>query len=324
LRSEPPKNVILLVGDGMGFEQTKAAGMYARGSPGTLLFEAFPYRAEMTTYSADSPVTDSAAAATAVATGRKVENGVISQAHPGEGGELETLLEYFKERGRSTGLVTTTDMAHATPAAFGAHVSSRDDTSGIVGDYLARTRPNVLFGGGIGEMPAKLAEEADYTVVTDRDSMRNLPPEAGTFICGRFGDDHLPYEHDGLWELPHLSEMTATALDLLSGNPEGRSVLETIEFSNTVRVALDWARRRPDTLILVTADHETGGLKVLRNNGRGNLPTVSWSTEGHTEVSVPVYALGAGASSVYGTMDNTDLFDVTTRCEAHPTESGTG
>ena len=328
--SGAPKNVVLLIGDGMGFEQVKAAGMYAHGAPGTLPFEAFPHRAEMTTHSADSPVTDSAAAATALATGRKVNNGVVSVAHPGGGGELKTLLEHFGDRGLGTGLVTTADVTHATPAAFGAHRPGRNDLSGIFADYLTVTRPNVLFGGaGDGIPPAPVAE-AGYALVTDRAGMQALDPEAGAMVCGRFGEGHLPYEYDGFGPLPRLSEMTTSALSMLGSGREGfflmveggridhaghvndigRNVLETVGFSNAVRVVTDWARGRSDTLVLVTADHETGGLGVLRNNGRGGFPTVSWSTTGHTEARVPVYAWGVNARSVFGVMDNTDLFGV--------------
>ncbi|MFQ6035677.1 MAG: alkaline phosphatase, partial [Sedimentisphaerales bacterium] len=122
-----PKNVIFFIGDGMGFEQVKAAGMYAHGQAGTLSFELFPYNGQLTTYAANSPITDSAAAGTALATGVKVNNRVISMAYPGDGSELETLLEYFKARGKSTGLVTTTTMTHATPACFGAHEPARSN-----------------------------------------------------------------------------------------------------------------------------------------------------------------------------------------------------
>jgi alkaline phosphatase len=331
--SSVPMNVVLLIGDGMGFEQVKAGGMYAHGAPGTLPFEAFPHRAEMTTHSADSPVTDSAAAATALATGRKVNNGGVSVAHPGGGDELKTLLEHFGDRGRGTGLVTTADVTHATPAAFGAHRPSRHDLSGIFADYLNVTRPNVLFGGaGDGIPPASVAE-AGYALVTDRAGMQALDPEAGAMVCGRFGDDHLPYEYDGLDPLPRLSEMTMSALSMLGSGTEGfflmveggridhaghdndigRNVRETVGFSNAVRVVADWAQGRSDTLILVTADHETGGLSVLQNNGRGGSPTVSWSTTGHTEACVPVYAWGVNARSVSGVMDNTDLFGICTR-----------
>jgi alkaline phosphatase len=108
----PIRNVILCIGDGMGPEQVKAARCYAGTN---LFFEEFPYQTNMTTWSANSTVTDSAAAATAMATGIKVDNGVISLQLPGNGSETETLLEYFKERDKATGLVATSYITHATP-----------------------------------------------------------------------------------------------------------------------------------------------------------------------------------------------------------------
>ncbi len=328
--ADSPRNVIFFIGDGMGFEQVAAAGMYHAGSPGTLSFEAFPCCAEMTTRSANLPVTDSAASATAMATGHKVNNGIISVALPGDGTELQTLLEIFRDQGKSTGLVTTTYMTHATPASFGAHEPSRNNLTEIAGDYLYQTSPNVLFGGGGNGMSAPAAVAAGYTVVTDRSGMQALDTESVTMVSGQFGVGHMPYEYDGLGSLPHLSEMTATALEILDNDPDGfflmveggridsaghandvqRNVLETIEFANAVTTAIGWASARADTLILVTADHETGGLTVLQNNGMGVLPTVSWLTTGHTGATVPVYAWGYNAALVAGSMDNTDMFDV--------------
>ena len=116
-----PQNVIFFIGDGMGPEQVRAAN-YFNGGP--LSFESFAHQGLLTTYAANNSVTDSAAAATALATGCKVDNGVISQARPTNsdypvyGSELETLLEHFQARGKSTGLVTTTYLTHATPATF--------------------------------------------------------------------------------------------------------------------------------------------------------------------------------------------------------------
>jgi alkaline phosphatase len=334
MRKKPtsPTNVIFCIGDGMGFEKVKAAGIYIHGEAGTLSFEAFPYQAEMTTYSANSSTTDSAAAATAMATGFKVNNGVISTALPGDGRELYTLLEGFKDQGKSTGLVTTTFITHATPAAFGAHEPQRGNLAEIAGDYLNQTCPNVLLGGGGNGMSETAAEAAGYTVVTDRNSLLSLDTETVTRVSGQFGDTNLPYEFDGLGALPHLSEMATTALDILTKDPNGfflmieggridhaghsndiqRNVFETIEFSKTVQVAFDWAKGRSDTLIIVTADHETGGLKVLENNGHGNFPTVSWSTGGHTTTNVPLYSWGVNAERISGVMDNTDLVDVVT------------
>ena len=324
------RNVIFCIGDGMGFEKVKAAGMYAHGEAGTLSFEAFPHQGEVKTHSADSPMTDSAAAATALATGFKVNNGVLSTALPGDGRELYTLLEHSRDQRKSTGLVSTTFITHATPAAFGAHNPERSNLVEIAGDYLNYTRPNVLLGGGGNGMSVDAAEAANYTIVTDRQELLTLDTENLSLVSGQFGDTNLPYEYDGLGDLPHLSEMAATALDILARNPAGfflmieggridhaghsndieRNVCETIEFSKTLRVVMDWSQGRNDTLIIVTADHETGGLQVLENNGAGNFPTVSWSTEGHTSTNVPVYSWGPNARQIDGVMDNTDLFNV--------------
>lgn len=327
-----PKNVILFIGDGMGFEQVKAAGMYANGMEGTLSFEAFPQSAGMQTYSADSAVTDSAAAATAMATGFKVNNLVVSMAFPGDGRELETLLEFFQGRNKSTGLVTTSFMTDATPAAFGAHEPTRSIFSEIALDYLNQTRPDILFGGGANGMSAESAQQAGYSVVTDKAGMLSLDTHAVAKVSGQFGNSAFPYEYDGVGPLPHLSDMTSEALAILENDPDGfflmvegglidhaghandivRNVFETVELAEAVDIAMVWAAGRTDTLILATADHETGGLVVVQNNGQGNVPTVSWSTASHTNANVPLYAWGVNAGLVEGQMNNTDIFHVAT------------
>ncbi|MBT3274560.1 MAG: alkaline phosphatase [Spirochaetales bacterium] len=327
--TENPKNIILFIGDGMGPEQVKAAGYFANGAAGTLSFESLPYQGEVTTASATLGVTDSAAAATAMATGTKVYNGVISQRTPGDGGSLETLLELAKGRGLGTGLVTTTYMTHATPAAFGAHTASRSNLDEIAADYLTGSMPDVLLGGGANSMTPSAALLAGYAVVG---TAAELISHSATLmpLSGQFGDTNLPYEYDGLGNLPHLTEMVTKALDMLSGFTDGfflmaeggkidhaghindlaRNIYETIEFSNAVEVAVTWAESHPDTVIVVTADHETGGLTVIENNGIGVLPTVTWSTGGHTGVNVPVYASGPGGENFVGVVDNTDVYHI--------------
>ncbi|HAK95079.1 MAG TPA: hypothetical protein DCM87_08780, partial [Planctomycetes bacterium] len=183
--SAAPKNIILLIGDGMGPEQVKAAGMYATGIAGSLDFEGLPFKGVVTTYSANNAVTDSAAAGTAIATGVKVNNYVISMASPGDGSELQTLLEYFRDRGKMTGLVTTTYATHATPAAFGAHEPDRNNTANIAGDYLTQTRPNVLLGGGGNGLTPENAQAAGYTVVTDRTGLLGIETETATYVSGQ-------------------------------------------------------------------------------------------------------------------------------------------
>ena len=323
------KHVILFIGDGMGFEQVEAAGMVATGRPGTLSFESFPFRGSVHTGNADGEVTDSAAAATAMSTGIKVGDGVISMALPGNGAPLETALERFKASGKSTGLVTTTIITHATPAAFGAHEPSRHNYSGIAEDYLNDSRPNVLLGGA-EPLTADAAAAAGYTVVMDRDGLQALDPEVEVLVSGQFGRGDMPYEADGLGGLPPLSEMTLAALRILENDPDGfflmveggridhachandieRVIGEMIEFSRAVAIAAEWSDNHPDTLLIVTADHETGGMEVLANNGAGNLPSVSWGTTGHTSDPVPVFAWGVDPASVPDVIENTYIFDL--------------
>lgn len=331
---QPPQNVVLLIGDGMGPQHVDAARMFLGGD---IVFDDFPHQGEATTFAANTAITDSAAAATAMATGRKVNKGVISTALPGDQSELTTSLEVLRDLGKATGLVTTATITHATPAAFGAHNKSRTDTVDIAADLLGQTRPNVLLGGR-GGLSRQAAQAAGYTVVEDRAGLLALDTGSQTFVSGQFGASHLPYEYDGLGDLPHLSEMTAVALDLLDDDPDGfflmveggridhaahvndiqRNVRETVELANTVEVVLDWAAGRADTLVLVTADHETGGMTVTADNGPGVAPDVTWSTTGHTGVNVPLLAWGAKAEYVTGVMDNSDVFSLTAEGVVQP------
>jgi len=267
-----------------------------------------------------------------MATGYKVYTGVVSQMIPGDGHELLTVLEYFKGLGYRTGLVTTTYITHATPACFGAHEDSRNNTDGIANDYLTQTLPNILFGGGANGMSVTSATAAGYEVATTCAELDAIDPDAATRVSAQFGSSHLPYEYEGYGTECHLDEMTAWALDQLEEDPDGlflmveggridhachsnlleHTIFETIAFHETVQVVLDWAAGRTDTLVVVTSDHETGGLTVLANNGQGEWPTVSWSSTGHTGVNVPIYAWGENADLVSGVLDNTEVFDVLT------------
>lgn len=343
-RADIPKNVILMIGDGMGFEHVEAAHYYHAG---LLSFEEFAYQGQVTTHTANSSSVgypDSAATATAMATGRKVDNGVISVETPGSGLPLTTLLEIFQAHGKATGLVTNTPMTHATPAAFAAHQASRDSYGDIADDMVA-AKPNVLFGSVTQDnagMSAGKAASAGYTVVTSKAQLDALDKTSVDYVAGQFGVEQLPYEYDGTFDdLPHLSQMTSVALGILQNDPDGfflmvegglidwaahasglsdksdplrlqRTVGETLEFGESVQAVLDWAGTRDDTLLLVTADHETGGLTFsVGSDANGNeVVNESWSTTGHTNANVPIYAWGANAHLVGGVMDNTDIFRV--------------
>lgn len=343
-----PQNVILMIGDGMGFAAVEAARLYHGGA---FAFEAAPHQAQMTTDSftttTNGAPTDSAASATAMSTGQKVHNTVVSVALPGDLSELETLGEHFKDRDKSVGLVTTSYLTDATPAAMAAHALIRIQTGLIADDYLNQTRPEVLLGGGGNGLDAALGAAAGYTVVTDRAGLQGLGASPGGPVLGVFGergDAGMGYEWDHAQgtdvaydTVPFLHEMTASALSLLEGDADGfflmieqenidfagheegqgidrigRSVFATLEFDRAVQEVLAWMAGRDDTLLIVTADHETGGLEVLADNGQGVLPTVSWSTSDHTRQNVPVYAWGPNAALVDGVIDNTDIRRIAT------------
>ncbi|HNY28834.1 MAG TPA: alkaline phosphatase [Candidatus Sumerlaeota bacterium] len=339
----PPHNVIFFIGDGMGPEQVRAARLY---NGGALSFEDFPNRGCARTYSANNSVTDSAAAGTALATGVKVNNGVVGMRIPGARQDILNMVEWSKIWGKSTGIVTSSYMTDATPAAFGAHAADRSHYIDIARDFLQQSRPNVLLGGGGNFAEFVDPTLAGYAIVRDRTELKAFTPQTPDFfLSGEFGDagDGVPYEYKGekaYEKLPHLSEMTAKALDLLDDDPDGfflmvegakvdkachgnqieRAVCEAVELSKAVQVAKKWAAGRSDTLIVVTADHETGGLKIVKDNGAGQFPTVTWSTKGHTKTNVNVYAWGEGAEQISKTINNIDFFGIVT---GHSLPAGT-
>jgi alkaline phosphatase len=339
LASAAPRNVILMIGDGMGFEGVKAASLFSQGSEKTLGFQSLPHQAEVVTEPLAGAFIDSAAAGTAMATGQKVNNGVVSVALPGDGGDLPTVLEQFRDQCKKTGLVTTTEITHATPAVFGAHTKNRENNAEIARDYMTQTKPNVLLGGGHEDFPTALAAQTGYTVVTNRDGLSGLDPHSSNYILGSFGVGGMAYEHDFIvgrsdfYEtLPHLSEMTSAALNILGTGESGfflmveggridhaehgknieRTVFETLEFSKSVDIVLQWMVTHPDTLLVVTSDHETGGITVVSSRGTGEMPEVTWATSDHTQVPVPAYATGKNAELVTGTLDNADIYRILT------------
>ena len=294
-----PDNIILFIGDGMGFEQLHAASLYETGHETGLFIHSLAVATNVTTYSASSAITDSAAGATAIATGQKVDNGVISVALPGDGRDLKTILEMMQADGKAVGLVTTTQLTHATPAAFAAHVETRADYDGIARDYLNGARPDVLFGGGGYGLTASAAEAAGYSVATTHTELETLVTGGHTRIAALFGDGHIPYVYDGRdADQPTLLEMTLSAIETLSRDPDGyflmveagridhashlndlaRMIPEVLELDEVVEAVVGDAQSMTGTVVAVTADHETGGLSVVQLNGVGVLPDVIWST----------------------------------------------
>lgn len=319
------RNVILCIGDGMGPRHIQAARTFL-GAP--LSFEGWAATATVTTLSANSGITDSAAAATAMATGQKVNNGVISRRIPGDGTPLRTMLELFKMQKKTVALVTTSFLTDATPAAFGAHAGKRNQGQDIVCDYFTQSRPDILMGGGGRGCTVAEAQAGGYTVVTTRQALLDLKWDTGMHVAALFGDGPVPfiYAHNAV--LPQLTVMTERAMKWIGNSPSGFFLMveagridhashqgdiknmigELLEFNRSVALIDAWASTRSDTLVIVTADHETGGLELIAEKGVGQLPAVQWTTTHHTGRNVGLWAKGPGSEAFKGVLDNTDIF----------------
>lgn len=336
------KSVILLIGDGMGFEHLNAASLYAHGEEGQLFMQTAPYQHVVSTGNVEDRVTDSAASATAMATGQRVENRVLSVGADGQ--PLETSLEFFQRRCKSTGIVVTAYLNHATPAAFAAHQPDRAMLSEIAADIYTQTKPNVLLGGTAEGITVAMAENAGYTVVRDRTELLDVSNNVG-YLSGQFSHGNMAYEYEhavGLkpyyeWQ-PHLSEMTAKALTILDQDPDGfflmvegsridhashanalpHTIFEVLEFDKTVQAVVEWAAGRSDVLVIVTADHETGGLYGLSGQGVGEFPSASWSTGEHSSSQVPIYGWNVDHAEANSTVNSTFAYRLATDGFASP------
>ncbi len=314
------RNVILLIGDGMGIGQLTAAEVM--NGEDDLVITSLPYMSLVTTHSSSNYVTDSAASATALATGFKTRNGRISVTADGD--DLFTVLEDAEAVGKATGVVTTTRVTHATPACFVAHVNSRGSENAIA-EQLLSSGVDVALGGGLDYLTAIDPSGSGYTVVYDSTDLEAV--DSGK-VLGLFSYGYMSYESArSNSDQPSLTEMTEKSLEILSSDPDGfflmveggridhashandfdNTVGETLEFDNAVLKALEFASGRNDTLILVTADHETGGLSIVGGYQSGGGMQVEWVTDDHIGSQVPVYAYGPRASEVIGFNDNTDI-----------------
>ena len=285
-----PKNVIFVIGDGLANAQRRAAEEILETK---LVMNTLPVVGMYTTQCLDAIITDSAAAGTALATGNKTNSGVISMDPEGKMA-YETVAEAAKRMGKSVGLISTMRITHATPATFGAHVSSRSEETKIAKQYLEQGF-EVYMGGGISNFIPKSAKgskrkddldllkafsDAGYDVLKSKDDLMKLSVSKDTKVLGLFTSSHMPFHLDRPENVPSLSEMTEMAIKVLSQNPKGfflmveggkldmachandpvATVANTAELDNAVQKAMDFRKQDADTLIFVGGDHETGGM----------------------------------------------------------------
>ena len=323
-----PKSIILFIGDGMGVSHI-TAGKIVKGN---LNLERFKVTGLLTTHSQSALVPDSAAAGTALATGYKTYNGAISVSQDKR--PLKTIVEYAEENGKTTGLVVSCSVTHATPAVFLAHVDSREKW-GVIAEHITKSGIDVLFGGGWSYFVPKSADgsmrEDDKNLLAELSKRMKVVRSAEEFLklgdvdsaAGFFSASHPPRANT---RKPRLSELTAKAIRILSKNKRGfflmvegsqidwaghennqdSIIAETVDFDDAVGVGLDHAESNPHTLVVVTADHETGGFAVHDGSIKDKkLFESAFTCQDHTAAMVPVFAYGPGSTAFSGIGDNT-------------------
>jgi len=375
------RNVILFVGDGMGASARQAGRLALAGLDRDLYMDSLPVSGLVHTSPEDpeSFITDSAAGATAYATGVKTFNGAVGV--DARGNAVPTILERASTAGKATGLVTTGQITDATPAAFAAHVSDRGEQSLIAEQYLSSSKPDVLLGGGedwwlpkgtSGAFPDAPAEDPEEGSRSDRgnllerarsegyayaNSAESLQQAKGGKLLGLFANQEMfqqnpEGEGDIYAPVVSLEQMTNKALDVLAEDKEGfflvveeegvdefahsnngaKTIQAVDELDKAVLAARTFAEQDGETLVITTADHETGGLSIESvdeedESGAGEAEGISaedgpfpiigrqdgfvmdWSTSGHTGVDVPLTAYGPGSQLLTGTYENTYVHD---------------
>ncbi|MDB3877426.1 alkaline phosphatase [Gammaproteobacteria bacterium] len=316
------KNIILLIGDGMGPNQVALARFSVGGANHRLSFENFPVTGIVLNHSADNLYTDSAAAATAWATGIKTKNGYLSV--DSDNKFLPTIPELLSTKGYLTGLVATSSITHATPAAFYAHIKSRSKHKQIA-QMLVESDIAIALGGGSEFFKLPTSNPAIHIIDTGNSlDQDNLVQHAR--VLGLFGEDGL----DRRLSPPTQLQMTERALDFLDSKTsncagfflmsEGSQIdwaghdnnvkymlTEFADFDDSVASAIEFSKQNKETLILVTADHATGGLVLQKP--RSSSIRAQWTTTSHDLSPINIYAYGPGAEKFSGVMDNTEIFD---------------
>lgn len=322
------KNIILLIGDGMGISQI-TAGMYASDS--ILNLERFKFIGLQKTDAANHLVTDSAAGATAFATGKKTNNGVVGM--DAQKQSAKNILEYAKEKGLATGLVATSQIAHATPAGFFAHHPKRSEMETIAAQLL-ETDVDLLIGGGQNHFEAR----KDGRNISNELSKKGY--QVHSFMTKSLSETEPNYKDNFLYftaaSLPlsveqgrdYLPLATSFSIDFLKNhsskgfflmvessqidwgghnNNSDYIIQEMLDFDKVIGAALDFAEADGNTLVIVTSDHETGGYSINYGSSRKNFK-VGFTTDYHTAQMVPVFAYGPNQESFIGIYDNTAIF----------------
>lgn len=318
-----PKNIILMIGDGMSTPQI-CASMLSMDS--ATAFEKFPVTGLVKTHSKSHKITDSAAGGTAIATGNKTNNGMIGM--NADSVAVPSMLEILSDKGMKTGIIATSYITHATPASFVAKNINRNNYEEIAQDFANSEKIDLLIGGGrkhfnqrkdsLNLIETMKSEGWKYhdTLISSINTYEKIMILAD--------DGHMPpYPQRGNF----LPDATYLALENLKNDNgfflmiEGSQidfachdrdsaylVNEMHDFNNAINVVLDFAKANPNTLVIVTADHETGGLSIIDYEEKYTKTNLHFSNDSHSPLLVPIFAYGPKSENFSGIMDNTDIF----------------
>ncbi|MGH1435070.1 MAG: alkaline phosphatase [Lewinella sp.] len=327
--AERPTNIILMIGDGMGLTQI-TAGMYSNGN--MLNLERFPVIGLHKSYSSDNLITDSAAGATAFSAGQKTYNGAIGVDN--DSMALYTILEEAEANGLATGMVSTSTIVHATPASFIAHQAQRSYYEAIAADFL-KTDIDLFIGGGkkyfdrrederdlLAELKAKGYQVSNYF----EKSLDRVNVNYQTNFAYLTADSDPLTVEQGRTYLKPASIMACDFLDkhtkdagfflMIEGaqidwgghaNNSQYIITEMIDFDNTIGAVLDFAAKDGNTLVIVTADHETGGYAINPGSTHDSI-IGAFTSDYHTAALIPVFAYGPGSELFNGIYENTEIY----------------
>ena len=326
-KSKPKKvkKVIFIIGDGMGLAQISGAMSETNERNA---FERFNVIGMSKTSSSDNYITDSGAGATVFAIGKKTFNGAISVSD--DSVAYPSLFEMMKKKNMATGVVVTSSITHATPACFYAHVSSRKSEDDIA-NFLLQGNCDIAIGGGTKFIKYR-KDSMDLTALLQRngfmvktDTSNNLTPLLANKQVYTLAFDGMKSKLDGRNDF--LKQASLSAVSQLNQNKNGYMLMiegsqidwgghennyeymktELFDLNETMNAILDYAEQQGDVLVVVTADHETGGLSLHPNKENKKKFTPNYSTGGHSGIMVPVFAFGPGAENFGGIYENTEV-----------------
>ena len=326
VNSNSNPNVILLIGDGMGLSQLSAAFYYGES---TSNFSRFKEIGFINTSSAKQTITDSGAGGTAFAIGEKTYNGAIGV--NADSISVPNIVEILSQDNYNTGVISTSSVTHATPASFYAHVINRGMQDEIA-EQLVVSDIDFFAGGGTSffsnrkdsldlmkklsdngfimnyETPSeKLDINNKYGFLLAENGMPNMLENRGDFLPDytKFAIDYFSQSDHSFFLMVEGSQIDWAG----HSNEADYLITEVLDFDKTIGIAMDFAEKNQNTLVIVLADHETGGFTLATNDGDYSIIKPAFATHGHSATLIPVLAFGPGAESFKGIYQNAEVFD---------------